>query len=72
MTEKLTVPVCFLMTSSMHEGMQRAAEKRDVKISQLLRQVSREFLESEGKSEQKPLECHLADYEESKEDLKND
>ena len=51
MAEKLTVPVCFLMTPSMHEGIQKASEKRDVKISQLLRQVTRDFLRSEVKSE---------------------
>jgi hypothetical protein len=56
MTEKLTVPVCFLMTPSMHEGMQKAAEKKDLKISQLLRQVFKDFLSSEVKSEMTPME----------------
>jgi hypothetical protein len=56
MTEKLTVPICFLMTPYMHEGMQKAAEKRDLKISQLLRQVFKDFLRSELKSEMTPME----------------
>jgi hypothetical protein len=47
MAEKLTVPVCFLVTPCMHEGIRKASEKRDVKISQLLRWLTREFLKTE-------------------------
>ena len=47
MTENLTKRVCFLMTPSMHEGIQKAAEKRDVKISQLLRWLIRQLLKTE-------------------------
>jgi hypothetical protein len=72
MTEKLTVPVCFLMTPSMYEGIQKAAEKRDVKISKLLRQVNRDFLRSEVKSENRPKEDRLTNSEERKEDLQNE
>jgi len=72
MTEKLTVPVCFLMTPSMHEGIQKAAEKRDVKISQLLRQVTKDFLRFKVKSENSPKEDQLTNIEERKEDLQNE
>jgi hypothetical protein len=50
MTQKLTVPVCLLVTPSMHEGIRKAAEKREVKVSQLLRPLIRQFLESESRS----------------------
>lgn len=56
MTEKLTVPVCFLMTPSMYQGIQKAAEKRDLKISQLLRQAFKDFLRSEVNLEMRPRE----------------
>ena len=69
MTENLTKRVCFLMTPSMYEGIQKAAEKRDVKISQLLRQVTRDFLRSEVKSEARPQEDLSTNNEERKEDL---
>lgn len=72
MTEKLTVPVCFLMTPSMYEGIKKAAQKRDVKISQLLRQVARDFLRSEVKSENGPKEDRSTNIEERKEDLQNE
>lgn len=72
MTEKLTVPVCFLVPPSMFQGIQNASEKRDLKISQLLRQVFKDFLKSEVNSETRPKEGQLADYEERKEDLQNE
>lgn len=72
MTENLTKRVCFLMTPSMHEGIQKAAEKKDVKISQLLRQVNKEFLRSEVKSENMSKEDQLTNIEERKEDLQNE
>lgn len=72
MIEKLTVPVCFLVPPSMYEGIHKVAEKRDVKISQLLRQVFRDFLRSEVKSEIRPQEDRLVNNEERKEDLRNE
>jgi len=69
MAENLTKRVCFLMTPFMYEGIQKAAEKRDVKISQLLRQVFRDFLRSEVKIENRPKEDRLTNIEERKEDL---
>ena len=72
MTEKLTVPICFLTPRSMYEGIQKAAEKRDVKISQLLKQVFRDFLRSEVNSEPRPQEDRLVNNEERKEDLQNE
>ena len=72
MTEKLTVPVCFLVTPYMHEGIQKAAEKRDVKISQLLRQVFKDFLRSEVNSETRPQEDRLGDNEGRKENFRNE
>lgn len=72
MTENLTKRICFLMTPSMHEGIQKAAEKRDVKISQLLRQVFKDFLKSEVNSETRPTEDQFVNNEERKEDLQNE
>jgi len=53
MREKLSISVCFLTSRSMYEGIQRASEKRDLKLSQLLRQVIRDFLRSEIESERR-------------------
>jgi hypothetical protein len=72
MTENLTKRVCFLMTPSMYQGIQNASEKRDLKISQLLRQVFKDFLKSEVNSETRPKEGRLTDNEERKEDLQNE
>ncbi len=51
MTEKLRVPVCLLVTPSMYEGIQKAANKREIKLAQLLRPLIRQFLDLESKSE---------------------
>lgn len=51
MTEKLTVPVCLLVTPSMFEGIRNAANRREIKVAQLLRPLIRQFLESEPGSE---------------------
>ena len=72
MTENLTKRVCFLMTPSMHEEIQKAAEKKDVKISQLLRQVARDFLRFKVKSENRPKEDRLTNNEARKEELQNE
>lgn len=59
MSEKLTVPVCFLVTPSTYEGIQKAAKRREIKVAQLLRPLIRQFLESESGSEnQKKGEDH--------------
>ncbi len=51
MTEKLTVTVCLLVTPSMYEGIQKAANRREIKVAQLIRPLIRQFLESEPGSE---------------------
>jgi hypothetical protein len=56
MTEKLTVPVCFLVTPSMYEGIRKAANRREIKVAQLIRPLIRQFLESESRSENKLTE----------------
>ncbi len=56
MTEKLRVPVCLLVTPSMYEGIHRAANKREIKLAQLLRPLIRQFLESESRNETKSSE----------------
>lgn len=68
MTENLTKRVCFLMTPSMYEEIRKASERRDLKISQLLRQVIKDFLRSEVNSETRPKEDRLVNNEERKED----
>jgi hypothetical protein len=56
----------------MYEGIQKAAEKRDLKISQLLRQVFKDFLRSEINSETRPKEDGLGDNEGRKENFRNE
>lgn len=53
MTEKLTAAICLLVTSSMYQGIQKAANRQEIKVAQLLRPLIRQFLESESESEAK-------------------
>ena len=56
MTQKLTEPICFLTTRPMYEEIRKASERREVKVSHLLRQIVRDFLKSEVNSETRPKE----------------
>lgn len=53
MTKKLTQGVSFLASNEMHDQLRKISEQRDIKISQLLRTLVRDFLRSESSKETK-------------------
>lgn len=53
MTKNLTRVVSFLTTIEMYEQLHEVSKKRDASVSQLIRALIREFLQSENKKGRK-------------------
>ena len=46
MSKRLTKEISFFMTEGMYQELRQSSEKREISVSQLLRILIREFLQS--------------------------